>query len=184
MEQTARRWSPKEASDTNIAHYQNIYEDIMQFVAIRGPFDGVVGFSEGGAIAAALLLADAQSYSAGFKCGLFFCAATPQHPDWLSGKELRDMDAAVDGIAIDVPTAHIWSDKGEIHPGMGCALAQLCRENVRSEFVHGLGHDIPGARSNEGFREALRAVERTLDRAKDYVRHNSDDLPCDSLGSK
>ncbi len=145
----------------------------MQVLATRGPFDGVMGFSEGGAVAAGALIVDAKLQFAGFKCGIFFCATTPQDLNAAVSKgELRDLDPARDGIVIDVPTAHIWSDKDRVHPDMGRDLVQLCREEVRSEVIHGLGHDVPGARSDEAFLATRKAVERALHLAKSIQKSN------------
>lgn len=160
---TARRWS----SD-NPADYQKVYNDVLELIARRGPFDGVMGFSEGGAVAAGALIADAQLRFADFRGGIFFCATTPQDLGAaLATGTVRDLDPARDGVVIDVPTAHVWSDRDRVHKDMGRDLVGLCRIDLRSEFVHGLGHDVPGARaSDKDFAGALLAVERTVERMR------------------
>jgi hypothetical protein len=53
-----------------------------------------------------------------------------------------------------------------IHPGMGDYLLGLCKRDVRSEFVHGLGHDVPGTYSDVGVEEATRVVKLAIERAE------------------
>ena len=142
-----------------------VYSDLIQLISAKGPFGGVIGFSEGGAVAASLLVQDALQPFHHFRCGIFFCSATPMDPAIMETGIDRTLDFAADGIMINIPTAHIWSRAGDFHPGMGQCLMSLCHEGSREEFVHNLGHDVPGSRSAEGLSGALLAIERTIERA-------------------
>lgn len=105
----------------------------------------------------------------GFKCGIFF-SAPPPIDERLARQgvvEARHHNYSTDGVLINVPTAHIWSDARGIHQGMGQELVELCDESLREEAVHGLGHTVPGAYGDEGLKDALRAIERVIERAKD-----------------
>ncbi|KAH8890385.1 DUF341 domain protein [Thozetella sp. PMI_491] len=147
------------------AQLQAARNGVLRYIATHGPFDGVLGFSEGGAVAAWLLLHDAQTPSPQFACGIFFCAAAPMDEDsWLAGK-MSNVTEAAGNVLINVPTAHIWSQAGDIFPGMGQRLVSMCNVELREDFIHHLGHEIPGSRSEECMPGALRAIERTIERA-------------------
>ena len=82
---------------------QAAYDLILDAIEEDGPFDGVIGFSQGAALAASYLLQDARSAqpSNSFKCAIFFCASMP-----------FDMDSkpfTVDdhGICYDVGTGKV-----------------------------------------------------------------------------
>jgi len=58
---------------------QATLEFLEEFIEDEGPFDGVIGFSNGAAVAATYLLQDAKRPSPQhpFKCAVFFCASLP-----------------------------------------------------------------------------------------------------------
>lgn len=70
-----------------------------------GPFDGVIGYSEGATVAATLLLcerAKARGERRGIRCGIFFMGWPPMDPEGFNlvlGDESR--------WSIDVPTCHV-----------------------------------------------------------------------------
>lgn len=158
---------------------------MTEFVETNGPFDAVMGFSEGGIIAAMLLVEDARRSFAGFKCGILFSAAPPLDPDVVGGGLLRCVDPDRDGILIQVPTAHIggsneclerlsllspltrhWSTTPAL---LRDALVRLCDDNHRQVFLHSRGHDIPGATSPKELSGVIRAIERTIDSARAHT---------------
>lgn len=132
----------------------------------QGPFDGLMGFSEGGGVAAFLLIEDARRPFGNFKCAIFFSAAAPFDPDALREGQVRVADVATDGVLINVPTAHMWSAVDDENAEHARVVAGLSAEGLREEFVHRIGHDVPGSRSTEGLDEALRIIEHTIEKAK------------------
>lgn len=154
---------------------------MIEFVEANGPFDAVMGFSEGGILAAMLLIEDSRQSFAGFKCGIFFSAAPPLDPGVVRGGILRCVDPDRDGILIQVPTAHIggsneclerlsllsplaphWSKTPAL---LRDALVRLCDNHHRQVFLHSRGHDIPGVNSPKELSGVIRAIERTIDSA-------------------
>src|SRR5262249_33193907 len=150
------------------AQLRRVYHDICSFVISQGPFDGLVGFSEGASVAATILIEDARrnNHDLGLKCAVLFCGMPPVDLNLdLIGKA-RLFSPEVDGVMIHVPTAHIYSLAGKVCPGMGADLARMCYEDTREVFIHNLGHDIPGSGSDESLREAVRVIERTVEMAR------------------
>ncbi|KAI1105774.1 serine hydrolase FSH [Jackrogersella minutella] len=151
---------------------QDLCDNMVEFVESQGPFDGIMGFSEGGTVAAMMLVEDARHGSfGGLKCAVFFCAAPPFDPDLVRSGVIKYTDPDVDGVLLTIPTAHIWSqiagaDEIKVHQ----ALSQLCDDQVREIFLHDLGHDVPGSKSDKDLAGALRAIEHVIENAMDGTR--------------
>lgn len=134
-----------------------------------------MAFSEGAAAAASLIvdhirhINTQQSSPFGFKCAIFFCAAPPIDAEAVRHGELVYLSHERNGNIIDIPTAHVWARVDNVHSGFGQSLSAICKEDVKEEYVHDLGHTIPGAQSGTGVFESVRAIRRTLERAMEQV---------------
>lgn len=103
-----------------------------------GPFDGLLGFSEGASVVASMLVDCEQSRSLKpFKCAILICGAPPFRP----GNEDPYLADEV-GKIISTPTLHIL---GAEDPGRcgGLALYNLCMDGTASLYDHGRSHEIP-----------------------------------------
>jgi predicted esterase len=125
-----------------------------------------MGFSEGGAVAAFMLIEDSRHPFGKFQCAIFFSAAVPFDPDVARTGDIRWVDPSTDGVLLNIPTAHMWSKTGDVNSERAQSLVQLCEENLREVFVHDLGHDVPGSRSDVGLTGALRIIEHTIEKAR------------------
>ncbi|KAL6706256.1 hypothetical protein ACN47E_005991 [Coniothyrium glycines] len=108
----------------------------------EGPFDGIVGYSEGATIAGTLLLHEQmRERNEGrlpmFKCALFFGGWPPMTPT-LDGLVLSDASE----LMIDVPTCHII---GSLDPYLhgNLALYNICDPDTAFIFDHAKGHTLP-----------------------------------------
>ncbi len=130
-------------SKHNLGH-EAIVEAITtlgHLIETEGPFDGILGFSEGSSIAATFL-ADhlTKSRAAGkdsmLKLGIFWGGLPPSTAD---GK--RWFLPSTDGQIFDLPTLHII---GSRDPFLATAmlLYNLCEPNSATLFDHGKGHII------------------------------------------
>ena len=104
-----------------------------------GPFDGIIGFSEGAIVAADVLLEQARNPTAHpFKCGIFFCGGAP----WdYEGKKSLLADETEERIR--VPTFHVlW--KNDILWSTGLTLWGMClQEPMGALWEHEGGHLVP-----------------------------------------
>ncbi|KAL2104893.1 hypothetical protein VUR80DRAFT_9379 [Thermomyces stellatus] len=105
-----------------------------------GPFDGVIGYSEGATVAATLLLcekAKAEPERKGLRCGIFFMGWPPMDPEGFS-LVLRDESP----WSIDVPTCHVI---GSLDPYLdgSMALYNVCDPETAVIFDHAKGHTLP-----------------------------------------
>ncbi|OQE34917.1 hypothetical protein PENCOP_c015G08415 [Penicillium coprophilum] len=170
---------------TEVSQCRDLLAGLVNFVESNGPFDGVMGFSEGGIMAAMLLIEDARHPFAGFKCGIVFSAALPLDPDVVRTGVLRCIDPEIDGVLLHIPTTLIVEENLVRLRGrsplasLWCqddaqeALVRICDERLREVVRHDLGHQVPGSKSMEGFLETLKAIERTIERAFDLSSASS-----------
>ncbi|KAH3912578.1 hypothetical protein HBI56_154130 [Parastagonospora nodorum] len=108
----------------------------------EGPFDGIIGYSEGATIAGTLLLHEQmRDKNEGripvLKCALFFGGWPPMRPT-LDGIVLADES----DLMIDVPTVHIV---GSLDPYLhgNIALYNICDPDTAFIFDHAKGHTLP-----------------------------------------
>jgi hypothetical protein len=73
--------------------------------------------------------------------------------------------------SIQTPTAHIWDPTDTVHPGFGDGLRALCVETASEQYIHGLGHVVPGIRSDEGVKEVVRVIRRTIEKARSFKQN-------------
>ena len=111
-------------------------DDLESYVSSEGPFDGVMGFSQGAALAAMLLRRRPMVFS----FAIFICAAVPLCERGLKAGILLELDPLADGVSIDVPSAHIIGTRDQALEA-SLMLTGICR--VKKVFDHGAGHEIP-----------------------------------------
>lgn len=146
----------------------SLIRDLDEFIMDEGPFDGLVGFSEGAAVAATFVFNEARGpcrQRLRVKCAIFFCGGVPEDPISFAEGTIRHLDPQRDGEIIDIPTAHIWADNDLFHPDSGHILQDLCSKETRESYVHQLGHFVPGSKSDQGVQETVRTIQRVIERA-------------------
>ena len=130
-----------------------------------------MAFSQGAGLAASLLVRKMQQDPVRqrlyplFRCGVFFSGGVPEDPAGISRKERRLLSYKHDGEVIDIPTAHIWGENDQLYPSFGPVLSQLCKKDLRADFVHQGGHEVPGSKSSDAVANTIRAIKRTIERA-------------------
>ena len=121
-------------------------DDLDKYVAQEGSFDGVMGFSQGAALAAMLLIrhhSSPRSESDGpFQFAVFICAAVPHKEAALRRGMVEFLDPAIDGQPVKIPVTNIIGGK-DPHICNGITLGHLCQERGKVVFDHGGGHEIP-----------------------------------------
>ncbi|RYC59083.1 hypothetical protein CHU98_g7125 [Xylaria longipes] len=155
-----------------ITEYEDLYHDLLDIIHNQGPFDGLMGFSEGGAVAAWMLIENSKRRLTfgRFKCAIFFSAAVPFDPDVVRTGIVKPVDPAIEGEMIKIPTAHVWSKENDVNDEAAQSLASLCDAKLRETFLHSLGHNVPGSKfDSEALAGTLRIIERTIERARDQV---------------
>ena len=152
----------------NAATISKAVKDLQEYVDADGPFDGIIGYSQGAALAATLLLQDQvdrpSQLQPRFKCAIFFAGGIPFSPVALRVGRVEYLDPAVDGQPIRIPTASIWGSNDVDFPGTSRKLSQLCQTHCRAEVIHNGGHVIPTLKGDL-LADVVDAFQRTVEKA-------------------
>ena len=140
-EDTLRQLLPHGEEPVRVSVH-NALDRLYRTMDEEGPFEGVLGYSEGATLASTLLLHDRRRcQKAGresqLKCGLFFAGWPPID---LDGHSLALSDEC--GQLIDVPTCHVLGAADPFLQGV-MALYNVCNPDNASLFDHGQGHTLP-----------------------------------------
>ncbi|KAL9609134.1 MAG: hypothetical protein Q9167_006078 [Letrouitia subvulpina] len=150
------------------ASMHDALSQLCTYISIEGPFDGVIGFSQGASLAATFLIQQSQDHPLAplpFKCAIFLSGGKPLDPKALERGEIVLIDPTKTGPLLHLPTANIWGRNDMLWPGSCETLCSLCDESMRSASIHDEGHDVPGAKDKEAVQGAVRAIRRTIDKA-------------------
>lgn len=146
---------------------QDALDYLYDIMEKDGPFDGIVGYSEGATVAATLLLHEQKRFEEEgrepmFKCALFFAGWPPLGPE-LDNIVLADES----DLMVTIPTCHISKPfhidghsfdtngivVGSLDPYLAgsMALYNICEMDNAYLFDHAKGHTLP--RDKETIRE-------------------------------
>ena len=153
-------WSEPPAED-DFASVDDVVELMDEVVAEDGPFDGVLGFSQGASLAAHLVARQASLHlgaagetpSEHFRFAILFSCAG-----------LQGRAASEDKEKILVPSLHVCGkrDQDWLHKSLS-VVSTRCEPGSAAVIMHEGGHDIP--REGEMVDRICREVEKVLHRA-------------------
>ncbi|PYH45330.1 putative DUF341 family oxidoreductase [Aspergillus saccharolyticus JOP 1030-1] len=111
---------------------------VQQIIDKEGPFDGVMGFSQGCALASAMIMQHASTSNTPlFKLAVFICGAAPFDP---AGMEL--VEPTPGSYPITIPTTHIVGKQDALYPH-SMKLYRLCDPTKAEFYDHGSRHLVP-----------------------------------------
>ena len=115
----------------------------------EGPFDGILGHSEGATVGATFLIDYQQKVAKNerqpeLRCAVFISGGPPYTAD---GKDLFLADES--GPIITIPTCHIFGWSDTVIDG-SVALYHLCDEDLATIVDHGKGHVVPHDEKSSG----------------------------------
>lgn len=152
------------------AHALNTLSDLREHISTDGPYDGVLTFSEGAALAAMLLIQSATQNpheAPPFRVAVFLSGGVPASPAALACNKRQLLNHAANGVQIRIPTAHIWGRNDKEYPDFGPVLRELCDPEEQSVFVHEGGHEVPGVGDKIGLAGAVRCAKRAIARSQE-----------------
>ncbi|PYI14347.1 hypothetical protein BO99DRAFT_416880 [Aspergillus violaceofuscus CBS 115571] len=174
--------------DESAASILRAVEDLAVYARTNGPFDGVIGFSQGAVLAATLLIALANANDTApnnsnsnsdlplalrpllaeppFRFAVFLCGGDPFDLAALQEGEIRLLRELPPGHSawIRIPVVNCWASNDEDYPGMGPSLSALCDSGVNEQVVHAVGHGVPT--EGEDLHRLVTAVRATMERAQ------------------
>ncbi|OJJ04841.1 hypothetical protein ASPVEDRAFT_54936 [Aspergillus versicolor CBS 583.65] len=142
----------------------NAIEYTLRIIDREGPFDAVMGFSQGAALTYSLFDHHVQKNGATaappFKAAVFICGGAPYV---LDGKEfVSSPDDDGKEYRVTIPTAHIVGRQDPLYP-QSMKLFGLCEPGKSEVYDHGSKHMIPFDMSNND--AMVRVIERVIERA-------------------
>ncbi|GAB1316524.1 Family of serine hydrolases 3 [Madurella fahalii] len=137
---------------------------LENYIASEGPFDGLLAFSQGATISATYLAhAQMRGVAVPFKCAIFFSAGGVFDADLLAKGEVSMLTPESVGEVIRIPTAHIWGlNDSTVN---SAAVAAVCAGEKRQVFTHDGAHEIPGVRSPADVKSSVRIMRRVISMA-------------------
>ncbi|KAI7788189.1 duf341 family [Diaporthe eres] len=137
---------------------------LTEVMAKHGPFDGIIGYSEGATVAATMLLHEQRLFrkvgiEPMFKYAIFFAGWPPVDP---ITHHLVLSDEKEDRI--DIPTLHIVGSLDPYIDG-SMALYNVCDADTAYLFDHAKGHTLP--RDRETNREIGDIVREAIEEMRD-----------------
>ena len=141
VEESMRHFYPK-PTKANALQFREALDRLHRIIKEDGPFQGVIGYSEGAYVAASLLLDfERQSKSTGSKNPLthaiFFSGWPPNDPDTAECLLSDEIGQVLSGHTMHV----LGSNDPFIHGSL--ALYDICKEDNALIFDHGKGHLVP-----------------------------------------
>ncbi|KAL4817734.1 serine hydrolase FSH [Aspergillus spinulosporus] len=133
----------------------------LRTIEREGPFDAVMGFSQGAALAYSLL--DHHVHTKGpdapplFKAAVFICAGMPYELDGKGPVSLPEGE-----YRVRIPTAHIVGRQDPLYE-QGLKLFRLCEPGKAEVYDHGGKHMIPFDAENND--RMVGIIERAIDKA-------------------
>ncbi|KKK20795.1 hypothetical protein ARAM_003824, partial [Aspergillus rambellii] len=139
--------TPSEAATESLLH---AYDRLYRVLAEDGPFDGLLGFSHGGTLAAGFLIHHAKLHPHSdppVRCAVFINALPPFRMD----VDVDAADPASDPVPvvdedlhgyINIPTVSVGGAKDPLCR-YSVALHRLCHSALATWVLHGRGHDVP-----------------------------------------
>lgn len=143
-------------------------DEFEAYIKESEPYDGVIAFSQASGFVASYLIRQLRDtdpmhalLSPPFKCAIFLCSA----PVIKGGEFTKYLDPVLDKHRIHIPTAHIWGRNDRQVENSGQWLVHLCAVEGAETYIHEGGHEVPGTRLPDALRGAVRAIQKTIDRA-------------------
>ncbi|KAF7621590.1 hypothetical protein AFLA_011884 [Aspergillus flavus NRRL3357] len=142
--------------------------DLYVYTNENGPFDAVMGFSLGAALAVMLLLHFDQLQAAGgqvpvsspFKCAILLCGVLPYNLSGLLRGWKQFLHPRDPGNVIRIPTVHAWSPNDVDYARHSRLLMQMCDPANRIDVAHCAGHGVPSR--GEELTKLARAICSTV----------------------
>lgn len=161
------RWSEKslesDGTDASLETVHAVIEHLDDIVADQGPFDGILGFSQGASVACAYLshLDRRDGAFAPFRFALFFSSGGLSDDHLSLLQHLSGTEPAPEG-ALSIPSLHVHGTADVLHAD-ALAMTRLWQPGSVTVVTHPGGHIVPkDAASISKIAAAVRLLMRTV----------------------
>ncbi|OCK83580.1 hypothetical protein K432DRAFT_290762 [Lepidopterella palustris CBS 459.81] len=133
-------------------------EMVEEALESEGPFDGVIGFSQGAALAASIMLHRSMAFETlPFRFAIFLCSGLPFSP---LPSTVRRMHPQLDQARIDIPTADMYGKQDTEYYDQSKNLVKFCNPASCFTVEHPGGHEVP--RSARLVRDVAGAIKKVV----------------------
>ncbi|KAL3461785.1 serine hydrolase FSH [Aspergillus heterothallicus] len=142
-------------------------QDLEDFMAAEGPYDGVIAFSQGIIVASTIIFRSVQEgRPSPFKCAIFFSPrlGAMDYGEFQRSGKVGEIDFDAHQGVIPVPTALIWG-REDPDRGKAAQLQKLYPQGRLFSYVHSGGHAVPGAGQTVDLLKSVNVARRAIEMA-------------------
>ncbi|KAH8691693.1 serine hydrolase FSH [Phaeosphaeriaceae sp. PMI808] len=147
----------------NLSSCAAALDQLGVYLAIEGPFDGVMGFSQGALLAIAYMVRyqhENPQAAQPFKCAILIASTNAcELLDLLRAETIPGLPVGV--TPINLPAAVIVGEQDTSSTGDE-NTTQLFDRNTLSVFVHGGGHEAPGPNIPNSLTGSVKVIRRAV----------------------
>jgi predicted esterase len=163
--------------DIEVSSLTTALDQLEAYVAAYGPFDAVLGFSQGAGLAAMLLVRHRYRFPTAppsFKCAVFFSPVSVYDPvAYAEHGEKIVLSGKVNGRhPIDIPTMIAYG-KDDSRRDECQGLIQVCDPDLLEVLVHSGHHEIPGVGRRGELVEVVKLMRRVVCNAEILNNNNN-----------
>ncbi|KAL8626914.1 hypothetical protein Q9189_007395 [Teloschistes chrysophthalmus] len=140
-------------------------DDLDEYIAEEGPFDGVLAFSQGACLAVMHLVRQSvehRSNTPSFRCAIFIaCPNVYDLAAFVEHGEFRCLNPKDDGHPIEIPTVHIWGEQDGLSE-QSRGVSELCKPSMATVFVHEGSHEVPKSSGKSTLAGSVKAMRRGI----------------------
>ncbi|KAI2628871.1 serine hydrolase FSH [Hypoxylon sp. NC1633] len=136
--------------DGSASSAEQAVRDLALYLCENGPFDFILGFSLGAAVAATLLLCpgldqELRKAQSMVKAAVFICGILPQKWESLQKGILEEIkpEDIPEEMKINISTVHAYSQQDNEFGDQSEMLARMCVKGKMLSILHTAGHDAP-----------------------------------------
>ncbi|KAK4183163.1 serine hydrolase FSH [Podospora australis] len=143
-------------------------DNLEAYIESEGPFDGVVGYSQGAGLAAMLMVRRSilrAHHVPLFRCAVFFSPVQVYDP--VAYLEQGEVQVLGGKTVISVPVAVVYGEKDDRKEECR-SMQSICDPEKLSVFVHEGGHEIPGlgGTAKSGVLDSVKVARQAITRAE------------------
>jgi len=172
----------RDVSDPSLPHFAYFHPTpesintaisaLETYVLAEGPFDGIIGFSQGASLAVMWLTLKAYNNPEApppVSCAILFSRVLSYDPvTWHATGVAQKLENVPDGgRRIQIPVANLWgaNDREDVLE-YGPATANLFDEQGYWSYVHPGGHEVPGLAMREALKKTAKIAKRSIMQAQ------------------
>ncbi|ORX93615.1 serine hydrolase FSH [Clohesyomyces aquaticus] len=168
-------------SNPDIPHYEyfagassylGALQKLEEYIQHHGPYDGVLGFSQGAGLALMYLIRHSHLYPRKplpFRVAILFSRIGVYNPaHWMATGEAIALVEMPQGLnKLNIPVAAIWGENDwDLSKSEAANTKGLVRENCIWSFVHEGEHEIPRPAMKGSVLGAVKVIKRAIAQAR------------------